>query len=188
MGARAEAAERTSEEILAAAAEVFWSQPRADLALDEVARRAGVSVRTVLRKFGSKEGLLAAAGDREQRLVGAQRGQAPPGDVEAAMEVLLEHYESYGTKVLRLLAAESSSPALRELADRGRAVHRQWCRTVFAPFLSSLRGVARRRREAQFVAICDVQTWRLLRLDSGLSVNQTRVALTEMVMPLTKEN
>ncbi len=185
MVARADATARTAESILIAAADVFWEDPRPDVNLERVAHLAGVSVRTVLRRFGSKEGLLAAAADREMRAVAAQRGQAPPGDLAATVDILLEHYEDYGRKVLKLLAAEATSPALQALADQGRVVHRQWCEDVFAHSLAGLPGSDRRRRLAQLVAVCDVQTWRLLRLDAALSRTQTHLALTEMLTPLT---
>lgn len=188
MTARADAAARTGEAILAAAAEVFWEDPRADLNLDAVAERANVSVRTVLRRFGSKEGLLTAAGEREMRLVGEQRGQAHPGDVNQTVGILLDHYEVYGPRVLKLLGAEASSPALRERADAGRQIHRQWCQEVFAPQLAAVPTRDRPRRLAQLVAICDVQTWRLLRHDARLSRQQTHLALVEMITSLTKES
>lgn len=188
MSARADAAARTSEAILAAATGIFWEDPRADVNLEAVAERANVSVRTVLRRFGSKEGLLAAAGDREMRLVGEQRGQARPGDIDHTVQTLLDHYEVYGPRVLKLLSAEASSPALRERADIGREVHRQWCQKVFEPLITSTPAPARARRIAQLVAICDVQTWRLLRLDSALSRQQTHEALVEMISALNKES
>jgi hypothetical protein len=42
----------------------------------------------------------------------------------------------------------------------------------------------RERRLAQFVAICDVYTWKLLRRDAGLSRRQTELAVTELLNPL----
>jgi AcrR family transcriptional regulator len=44
---------------------VFFEEPTASLSLVEVTRRAGVSVQTVIRRFGGREGLLAAAGSAE---------------------------------------------------------------------------------------------------------------------------
>ena len=49
MVARAESAAATGERILDAAVEVFWELPREQITLDEVARRAGVAVQTVIR-------------------------------------------------------------------------------------------------------------------------------------------
>ena len=96
----------------------------------------------------------------------------------------LDHYELQGRNVLRLLAEEHSSPTLAHYVEEGRELHREWCRTVFAPALKPLSGVARERRLAQLVAVCDVYTWKLLRLDSGLSRRQTQIALHELLGPL----
>jgi AcrR family transcriptional regulator len=185
MTARAEAATATGERILDAAIAVFWQAPVDDIPLEEVARRAGVSVQTVIRRFGSKHGLLAAAAERETERVTGQRTLAPVGDVPGAVRNLLDHYEELGLPVLRLLAQEERSAALRALADRGRAVHAGWCERVFAPALAGLRGADRARRLAQLIAVTDVLTWKLLRHDRRLSRRQTERALIELLQPLT---
>jgi AcrR family transcriptional regulator len=184
MVARAESAAATGERILDAAVEVFWELPGEQISLDEVARRAGVTVQTVIRRFGGRDGLLASAAEREAERVGRQRGEAPVGDPARAVGVLVDHYEAMGDRVLRLLAEEERVPRLREIADRGRLVHREWCARVFAPVLAGRAGVERRRRLAQLVAICDVYTWKLLRRDAGLSRRQTELALVELLGPL----
>jgi AcrR family transcriptional regulator len=184
MVARAESAAATGERILDAAIAVFWEMPYEAMTLDEVARRAGVTVQTVIRRFGGRDGLFAAAAARETERVRAQRFQAPTGDVEGAVRVLLDHYEAMGDRILRLLADEHRAAELRAIADGGRAFHREWCARVFAPALSVLAGAERRRRLAQLVAVCDVFTWKLLRRDSGLSRRQTELALVEMLEPL----
>lgn len=188
MERREAAAQATTDAILTAAADVFWDSPQAEVSLDDVASRAGVTVRTVLRKFGSKEGLLSATAQHQTRLVSDQRSSAIPGNLDSIVTVLLDHYEEYGSKVLRLLAAEHTSPSLKAVADQGRAFHHYWCETVFAPWLADVPANDRARRLAQFVAICDVQTWRLLRLDSELPEPDTRLALLEILTPLTKES
>ena len=76
-------------------------------------------------------------------------------------------------------------PALSDIADAGRAVHRAWCARVFAAALVDRSGVERKRRLAQIVAVCDVYTWKLLRLDAELSRRQTELALVELLTPLT---
>jgi AcrR family transcriptional regulator len=184
MGSRAQAAAATGERILDAAAETFWEMPTDQVSLEEVAHRAGVSVQTVIRRFGGREGLMAAAGAREAERVRVQREEAPAGDVGAAVRVLVEHYEQMGEAVLRLLAEEGRSPALAEIADAGRAVHRDWCTRVFAPALTGRTGAARQRRLAQLTAVCDVHTWKLLRLDAALSRRQTEIAMAELLNPM----
>ena len=184
MVARAESSAATGERILDAAVELFWELPTDQLSLEEVARRAGVTVQTVIRRFGSKERLLTTAGARETEQIRSQREQAPVGDGPGAVRVLVDHYEQLGERVLKLLAEEQRVPGLRDLAGRGRALHREWCERVFAPALASRRGVERDRRVAQFVAVCDVYTWKLLRLDCGLSRRQTELALVELLSPM----
>ncbi|HEU0027019.1 MAG TPA: TetR/AcrR family transcriptional regulator [Ktedonobacterales bacterium] len=187
MTKRAEAAATTRERILAAAAAIFWERPLVDISLEVVARRAGVSLPTVIRHFGDKGGVFAAAVEREYERVRGQRDEAPAGDARAAVRILVDHYEELGEAVLRLLAEESHAPGLREIADLGRAYHAAWCERVFAPALACLAGEARARRLAEFIAITDVLMWKLLRRDRGLSRAQTELALRELVESLMGE-
>jgi AcrR family transcriptional regulator len=186
MGVRAEAAQETGERILDAAAAVFWEHPADQISLDEVALRAGVAARTVIRRFGGKEGLLAAGVARELQRTRSDRDAAPVGDHAAAVAVLVEHYEAMGDRVLKLLVEEQRVSGLSEIVAMGRALHRDWCAKVFAPALVGLSGVDRRRRLAQFVAVCDVYMWKLLRRDAGLSRRQTELALVELLHPMVE--
>jgi AcrR family transcriptional regulator len=186
MDARARAAAETGERILDATTSLFVEVPYARLTLAGVAERAGVTVQTVIRRFGDKERLVAAAAARGRAAVQAQRQEAPVGDLRGIVHNLVEHYEQAGAIALRLLAEEESSPTIAEIAQSGRDLHRQWCARVFAPTLANLRGPARRRRLAQLVAVCDVHTWKLLRTDAGLSRRQVIEALLEILEPLTQ--
>lgn len=187
MVARAAGVAATRERILDAAVAAFWAQPSDLPALDEVARQAGVTVPTVLRHFGSKDGLHAAAVSRETGRVAVERDPALVGDPKAAVVQLVDHYERIGDAVLRLLAEEARRPHLRELTETGRQFHREWCAQVFGAALAGRRGRDRTRLLAQLVAVCDVYTWKLLRRDAGLSRPQTEVALLELLEPLVKE-
>jgi AcrR family transcriptional regulator len=184
MSARADATRATAARILDAALEVFWERPTHQISLEDVARRAGVTKQTVLRRFGSKSGLLAAAGERSFERVRAERDIVTPGDTAGAARALVAHYERLGDGVLRLLAEETREPALRPLVDRGRAYHVDWCARAFEPALRELRGAARERRLAQLVVVTDVYTWKLLRRDRGLSRRQTETAMRELVEAL----
>lgn len=188
MAARAQSTAATGERVLDAAIELFWERPTDQIALDQVASRAGVTVQTVIRRFGGKDALIAAAAERESARVAQQRDRAPVGDVVGAVLVLVEHYELTGDRVLKLLAEEERIPGLRIIADRGRALHRDWCARVFAPALEGRVGVEQRRRMAQLVAVCDVYTWKLLRRDAHLSRRQTTLAMVELLTPLMEEH
>jgi hypothetical protein len=116
----------------------------------------------------------------------AQRGRAQAGDLEASVDNLIDHYETHGALVLKMIAEQSASPAVRALLDGGARYHRHWCATVFADSLSGLSRPDGKRRLAQLTAICDVRTWQLLRRDGNLSRTQTRVAVLEMLAPFTR--
>lgn len=180
-GARAASAARTGERILDAAVAVFWEGPTDRLSLDEVARRAGVSAQTVIRRFGGREGLMAAAGERETERVRRMRDAAPADDPAAAVAVLADHYEEVGDAVIRLLAEEERSPALAAIVRSGREYHARWCARVFAGLLAPVPAADRPRVLAQLTAVCDVYTWKVLRRDAGLDARATLEAIRTMV-------
>jgi len=173
----------TGERILDAAVEAFWERPSDQTSLDEVARRAGVSVQTVIRRFGGEEPFLAAV-ERESERVRQERNPAAVTDAAGAVAQLITHYEAMGDRVLRMLEEETRMPALRQVVDGGRRAHRDWCERVFASELAGLGVARRRRRVAQLVAVCDVYTWKLLRRDAGLSRKETELAVLELLKPL----
>jgi AcrR family transcriptional regulator len=184
MDARARSAAATGERILDSAVAVFWERPVSEIPLDEVACRAGVSVQTVIRRFGGKDALFEAAMQREFERVRRQREAARPGDVRGAVRDLIDHYEDIGDGVLRMLAEEDRTPGVRQIADTGRAYHRDWCARVFGPTLDGLKRAERKRRLAQLIAVTDVLTWKLLRRDAALSRAQTELAVNELLQPL----
>ncbi|MEW1808013.1 TetR/AcrR family transcriptional regulator [Pseudarthrobacter sp. NPDC080039] len=187
MTKRAESAAATAERILdAAAAEFEAGTPIAGITLDAVAARAGVSVQTVLRRFGDKEKLFSAAAERQAARVATERDAAVPGDLAGAVANLAAHYERDGNLALRLLAEEASSPFMAAVTAGGRAYHRSWCAQVFGPFLDGLGDDARERRLAQFVTVCDVYVWKLLRHDAGLDPKAYIQAILELLKPLTR--
>ena len=188
MTTRAESSAATADRIVAAAVALFYERPLAGVVLEDVARCAGVSLQTVLRHFGSRDGLFAAAVRHESTRIRGQRDSAPAGDLVGAIRNLVAHYEDVGEHVLRLLAAEDQLPAVKEITDSGRAYHAAWCTRVFAPALRGLRGTLRQRRLAQLIAVTDVRTWQLLRHDRALTRRQTELALVELVRPLWEAN
>lgn len=179
MQARAAAAAETGERILRAVLDLHAERFHDQITLEDVADRAGVTVQTVLRRFGSKEALIAAAAEHARADVISQRFAAPVGDIPAAVDNLLDHYEATGTMALRLLAQEDRVPQLKEIAERGRRVHYEWVDRTFTPLLE--RRENRTRLRAELIAITDVYTWKLLYLDLGLDRAETRVALIEMI-------
>jgi AcrR family transcriptional regulator len=187
MRARAEAAAVTGRRILEAAIELHRERFFDQVSLEDIAERAGVTVQTVIRRFGNKERLIEAAAEEGTRQVIRQRDRAPVGDVEGAVENLVDHYEEWGESALRLLAQEERVAAFRSITDAARALHHEWVERTFAPLLAKRTGAARQRLLAELIAICDVYFWKLLRRDMGLSREQTELAIRETILALEGE-
>ena len=181
MSARAEAAARTARDILAAAAALWRERPLDEVTLAAIAARAGVSVRTVIRRFGSREGVIAACIAADAAGIDAERARVAPGDVGGALAVLLAHYERDGDAVLRTLAVEETVPEARAIARAGRAAHRAWCARVFAPYLPDSGDGSHGARLDAFVAATDLSLWKLLRRDLGRSAEETARVLRALV-------
>ena len=184
MEGRAEAVERTREAILRAAYELWLTEDYDDVSLERVATQAGVTKQTVIRQFGSKDQLACATVDWQRPREEAAR-VTEPGDVAAAVDVLVERYERIGDANVRMLALEQRVPAIRYLLEQGRDSHRQWVERVFAPFLPPRKGAARRRRVMAFYAATDVMSWKLLRRDFQLSRADAHAVFLALVSGLT---
>jgi AcrR family transcriptional regulator len=181
MVARAEAAAATEERILDAAWRHFSERPYEEVRLSDVAADAGVSVQTLHSRLGTKDGLFVAAWRRMVGREGVRREAAPVGDVRAAVRILYDSYELRGDAVLRLLAEEDRIPAVREMADAGRAWHREWVARTFAPLVAGVAGAARERRLTSLVVSTDLLVWKLLRREMGLGRRTAERIVIEMV-------
>jgi AcrR family transcriptional regulator len=177
MQARAQAAEATAQAITAAARVLFMQRPYDQVSLPVIAERAGVTVQTVWRRFGSKEELFAAAAEERSGRVRDDREAAPPGDITH----LVAHYERWGDEQAYLLAQETRVTAIRAFTDAGRRYHRDWVTRAYGPALAALPPATRRRKLAQLTVVTDLVTWRLLRRELGLGQDQTRAAMSELV-------
>ena len=181
MKARARAAEETAQRILEAALALMKQHAYDHFTLQEVAERAGVSLQTVLRRFGSKEGLVTAVLESDLMGIRAQSDRVPPGDVAEAVRVLMARYEEWGDAVMRNLNLEERLPDVRSMLDFGRTAHREWVARTFAPFLPPPDAEPYDRRLALFITATDVYTWKLLRRDYGLDAAATERAIHDLL-------
>ena len=180
MRARAEQAERTRARILDAAIELSAERPIAACTLPAVVERAQVSVQTILRIFGTREGLFEAARAHGEAAVRAER-LADPDDVEASLDSLADHYELRGDAALLLLGQESWEPFAARITASGKRFHREWVESVFARTLERLSGTRRIEGLDLLVAATDVTTWKLWRRDRALGRDETLARMRELV-------
>lgn len=189
MSSRLEAKTATRDAILEAGVAAAMAERSLDITLAAIAERAGVTVKTVLRHFGSREALVEATISRA--LADAVDERTPSSDDPAdALTVLIEHYDRRGDMVLAVLAAEDADPANRQLADTGRLAHRQWIEAVYGPRLPT-GGRERTRVIDALVVATDVYAWKLLRRDRRLSatdVHDRMVLMTEAITDRRRES
>jgi AcrR family transcriptional regulator len=177
MKARAASAEATCRRILDVTVSLLKSQFRSEIRLEDVAARAQVTVQTIINVFGGRSTLLDKALAELLRNLKAQRLRPAPGDIEAAINALIEHYEAFGDLVIRNLAENAD----HDLIQAGRSGHRQWVQRQFAPQIAKLDTKRRRVLTDQLVCACDVYSWKLLRRDMDRSLAETETTILATV-------
>jgi len=186
MTARAAKADATKARIRISAMDLYCQQPIEDFTLERVAERAGTTVRTILRGFGSKEDLLFAA-LAELVKTGASLKATVPGDIPAAVSAIFDVYETMGDLVIHRLNDERRHPALKPLLDQGRDNHRNWVKTTFAPYLEREQGNARMQLLNALIAATDVYVWKLLRRDRDVSRVAAEAAVRRIICGITQQ-
>ena len=186
-GARALAAAATGERILGAFTRLVRDHWLDQVTLDDVAREAGVTVQTVIRRFGGKEGLHNASTERLGRQVQLNR-DTPVGKIGAGIGALVHDYEENGDLTVRLLAQEPRYALLKPLLDIGRQGHRQWVEALLQPFLDELEDGDRERRLAAAIVVTDVYAWQLLRRDQSRSLSETRAIMEESLRAVLRQD
>ena len=183
MGARAESIKETGDRILDAALVLFAEHPVDRIRLDEIAGRSGVTVPTIVRRYGGKSGVVVALVEREFTRIAARRTAHTDDPIREVIRDLVAHYERYGLLILKVYSESPLIEGLAEVAARARECHVAWCRVTLGRRITGDPAVHARRLAAA-IAVCDATTWRILRQDGGLDASQTRVALGEMLAPI----
>jgi len=178
MANRSMAAARTRERILQMTVALATEKLTVEIVLADVAARAGVTVQTILRHFGSKDGLFGEAVEFATAEVVTER-DAPVGDVCAAVRVIADHYEARGDWVIALLGQEASDERIRAVTSGGKHLHRSWVEQVFAPQIAA---AADADGAADLLTVAtDVYTWKLLRRDRQLDRERTEQRIRSLV-------
>ena len=186
--ARAEAQQRTRAALEDAALEELTRGSWARVSLTELAAQANVTKQTLLRHFGSKDGLLMQAIAHSASGAYKQRWSAPRDDIEDVVEDVLDHHEALGERSLRIGSwLESGPPTLAAVSRMARQLHYDWIEYAFGRQLERLGGQARVRSRATLIALCDVHTWWLLSHDLGLERAEVCAILTNAIEPLLGE-
>jgi len=181
MGRRAVSATANGESILASARRLFGEIRYDQVSLDDVAAQAGVTERTVVRRFGSKEQLFGAVSAERAASIRRARDEVPAGDIPEAVRLLVGTYEDWGDEVLHLLSQERGLAGVTSRVEAGRRYHAAWVERAFSPLLAELPPELHRRRIGQLVAVTDIYHWKVLRRDVGLSRDEVEASLRELI-------
>ncbi len=178
---RAKAAQANTERIMQAALDLFVERPFEQITLGAVAERAGVGLQTVIRRVGTKDGLVRAAGLWAVPKIQATRGEPAGDDPRAVAEALAVQYERWGAVTDRMLRQEDASPALAEMAELGRVNHRAWIEARFARQLGALEPAERHATRAKLVGVTGIELWMVLRDVEGLPVPAATEAVADLI-------
>ncbi len=179
MAKRNEQAAATRQRIIDAARGLISSQAP-DFTLALVAESAGTSVQTVLRAFGSKEGLIIAT------VVGSLSSEyaTPPPAGRSVPEVVgrvFDEFEENGDRLMWMLANEHRIDGLAAVVARGRAIHRERVEATFADRLATYGPRERRRVIAALLVATDAYVWKLLRRDLGFGRKAAEAVVVRII-------
>jgi AcrR family transcriptional regulator len=186
MSVRTQAAEMTSEEIIKVVGELWMKYSIKEITLQMVAQNAGVTVMTILRKYGSKEGLFEATIRADTAGIQDVRKESQAGNISQAISILMKEYEYAGPAVIRTLAVENDLPVAAKILKKGRELHKEWCQRIFAQYLPASNDKEYQIMLGAFYAATDVYKWKLLRNDLGYSQKETEKIFIKTVRGIIK--
>lgn len=186
--ARAEAVQDTEQHIVDALSALLAERWFDEITLDDIAAAAGTTRQTVIRRFGSKTGVLSAMAAQMDASIQTQRWSAPAQSVTDIVKLLIDDYERTGDVIVRTLGQEARTPEFAAVLERGRKGHRKWIEDMFEAWLDKLDGQSRKDRLAQLLVQTDVWIWHLLRRAQGHSAARTHRLMTQAIERLLRED
>jgi AcrR family transcriptional regulator len=186
--ARAAAVQDTEQHIVDALSALLAERWFDEITLDDIAAAAGTTRQTVIRRFGSKTGVLSAMAAQMDASIQTQRWSAPAQSVTDIVKLLIDDYERTGDVIVRTLGQEARTPEFAAVLERGRKGHRKWIEDMFEAWLDKLDGQSRKDRLAQLLVQTDVWIWHLLRRAQGHSAARTHRLMTQAIERLLRED
>ena len=164
----------------------LWSRGGFDaITLQAVADRAEVSLKTVVRHFGTKEGLLTACMEVSvTREEGAREVAA--GDIAGVVAVLSQRYEAMADYVVRNAEMEFRYPVMGAWVARTRASHKDWLARAFAPWLPP-EGPVREQRLMALYWATEIRSWWAVRHAFGQDLATAQAVLLSLLEALVAQ-
>jgi AcrR family transcriptional regulator len=157
-------AEQTREVILKALAEQLAKDGFSDFDIPSLARRAGVSVRTVYRHFHSRDALLEGLADWVNSQITPFPRPASVDDLAELPEALFAAFDEHET----ILRAQSATDQGRALRAEGRRQHLRMYEEVLSGVTAELPPEEARAAVAVITYLLSSLAWRTMREEFGL--------------------
>lgn len=182
---RAEQADQTRSRILAAFAEQVVDSGLRDFSIERVARRAGVSPRTVYHHFPRRDDLLDAINSWIDTRFSAEAITAPVKGEEFArrLERLFQRFDENETLVRAQLVTQLG----QTLRERGRSRRRPIIEEIVREAVPRLNPDDVRRAAAVIHYLASSEAWRALKDEWGLEGREAGEAVAWAVRALLKE-
>jgi len=162
---RAHQKEQTREMILAAVAAILAQHSTEAATIGEVARVAGVTMRTVFRHFATREELLSAFWRWQLEQTGG-RTILGPESLEGLLERIREFFESLDAEE-NLIRAVISSPEGREIRKQANQIRLEKMLDFVRSMVPELPKRDRHEVAAGIITVSSVLSWLFMRDNCG---------------------
>jgi AcrR family transcriptional regulator len=171
---REQHAELTRELILRALAELLQNERAGEFSMADVARKAGVSLRTVYRHFPTREELLAAATDWiDARIFGDVPFDETVDDLPKLFRYACEQWEQYPTLARAMARSQAGQSARSDRrGERLARIHR-----ALTEVTNELPDEEKRRAVAVLGYLENVLAWVTMREATGLESGEVEEAI-----------
>lgn len=182
-------AEARRARILKCAAQLLANSTDDEFRLEDVAQAADVSVQTILRAFGSKDGLMVATLESEapDAIDMSVFDNIQIEELDHLIITMFKIYEKIGDLVIHALAHEHRSPEFQRSLDMGRVFHKGWVSDVFAVHIQRRAPSERTALYNALLAATDIYVWKILRRDEALSFDESVATVVLTLKSLVEE-
>jgi AcrR family transcriptional regulator len=183
--------DRNSEAVLDTVHDMFV-EGNFSPAVEDVAARSGVSLRSVYRYFEDTEALLREAIERRVRLVEPLfvlpgLGEGPlPERISGLVNHRLVLHAKLGPTIRAAILRAPHSPLLADQVQRRRKLLSDQVTAHFAPEIAAMEATHGREVIACVDTLCEFESMEHLRVQRGLSIARTRSTMTTGVTALLR--
>jgi AcrR family transcriptional regulator len=162
---RAHQKEQTREMILAAVGTILSAESTDAVTFAEVARVAGITMRTIFRHFPTREELLSAFWKWQLEQAGGQTILGP-GSIESLLEKIKEFFESLDAQE-NLIRAVISSPEGREIRKEANRIRLEKMLEFVKTIVPELSKRERHSIASGIISVSSVFSWLFMRDNCG---------------------